>query len=227
VVNADTIAVVEGESTTISVLGNDIEPFGDRAVTITTRPSHGGASPNPDGTVFYTSTPGYIGQDTFSYQAGNDYSNSPAGFNPFTIKTYAQTSGTATVTINITSSGPCARTISGTGQASGSSQTTFSSVCITGGAVTIYPGDSNPNDDICSNADIASTTATPGSPVIVEGVTCSGTENQISLGAVSTSPVRQNPQTTISDILFDDLCGLATSPNYETAPSRGCFVSCN
>jgi hypothetical protein len=211
VVNADTTTAIEGETTTINVLGNDVQPYGDRAVSITMQASHGVAVPSLDGTVLYTSTPGYIGQDIFTYQTGNDYYTGGFNFNPFTIKTYAQTSGTATVTINITSSGPCARTVTGNGQASGSSQTTFSSVCITGGVVTLYPGDSNPNNDICSNTDISTTIAFPVSPVIVEGVVCNGVENQISLGAISTSSIRQNPQTTISDILFDDLRGLSSS----------------
>jgi alpha-tubulin suppressor-like RCC1 family protein len=106
------------------------------------------------------------------------------------------------------------------------SATTFSSICIDSGAVSLYPGDSNQDSDICSNDDINTTTNNPGSPVLREGVTCNASENSASLGSISTSPIRQNPYKTLYDVLFDDLRGQETS-NYTVTAEISNFVDNN
>ncbi|MBC7471836.1 MAG: hypothetical protein H7196_01020, partial [candidate division SR1 bacterium] len=107
--------------------------------------------------------------------------------------------------------------LSGSSAAVSTSSTTSSSICIAAGQITLYPGDSNSNNDTCSNSDIAYTLANPTTPVIQDGVTCNRSENSVALGSISTAPIRQNPTTTISDILFDDLRGLSSSSYTITA----------
>jgi hypothetical protein len=64
----------------IPILQNDTDPEGNldpKSVTITTPPSDGTVSKNPDGTVIYTPNPGFTtGNDTFIYEvcdAGNPF----------------------------------------------------------------------------------------------------------------------------------------------------------
>lgn len=63
----DAFSAVSGETTMLDVLANDSDPDQD-ALTITsvTLPAHGNASINGD-RISYTSAPGFVGQDTFSY----------------------------------------------------------------------------------------------------------------------------------------------------------------
>jgi hypothetical protein len=118
------------------------------------------------------------------------------------------------------------------GECSGSNTTTnlgsssaisYSSICITGGAITVYPGDTNANNDICSNLDITYTTDNPTIPVIQEGITCNSTENSIFLGEVETASIRQHPFTSVSDVIFEDLRGVASS-NYTVTAEVSNFV---
>jgi VCBS repeat-containing protein len=52
----------------IAVLANDVDPDKDvLTITGTTPPTHGTVSINPDGTLKYTPTSGYIGPDSFTY----------------------------------------------------------------------------------------------------------------------------------------------------------------
>ena len=56
----------------IGVLGNDIDPDGDALnVSAVTQPAHGTVVINPDGTVTYTPTTGYVGPDTFTYSVSD------------------------------------------------------------------------------------------------------------------------------------------------------------
>ncbi len=67
---ADIASNVEGGPTSISVLANDTSQsavLDPTKVVIGAAPSHGTAVPQADGTVLYTSTPGYIGADSFTY----------------------------------------------------------------------------------------------------------------------------------------------------------------
>jgi uncharacterized repeat protein (TIGR01451 family) len=65
---ADSATVVEDGATDVPVLGND-SGLGDGpvTVTITTPPTHGTATVNPDGSVHYTPAPDYNGPDSFGY----------------------------------------------------------------------------------------------------------------------------------------------------------------
>jgi len=85
------------------VLGNDTSPFGPLSVdpTTVTQPAHGAASVNGDGSFTYTPAPGFVGTDSFTYQAMNAFvaaSPGPAAAKP---RLSADTN-TATVTITVT-----------------------------------------------------------------------------------------------------------------------------
>ncbi len=99
----------------------------------------------------------------------------------------------------------------------------YSSVCIKGGAISLYPSDSSPNNDICTNAEITYTIDNPTTPVINEGVTCNADENSISLGTIATASIRQHPYTRVNDSIFDDLRGFAES-NYTVTAEISNFV---
>lgn len=122
--------------------------------------------------------------------------------------------------------GPCDfLTDSGTAS-SATSAVTSSSVCITPGPITLYPGDSINNNDICSNDDIAATNANPMTPIVQEGVTCNTSENSVSLGSISTRAIRQNPSSILNDVLFDDLRGEKFS-GYTVTAEISDFVDSN
>jgi hypothetical protein len=60
----------EGSPVTIGVLANDVDPDGDPlSVQPGSAPQHGEILINPDGTVTYTPNPGFVGTDTFTYNA--------------------------------------------------------------------------------------------------------------------------------------------------------------
>jgi VCBS repeat-containing protein len=65
----DVVAADQNSTTTIDVQANDGDIDGDALVTtLTSSPSHGSATVNPDGTVDYTPDTGYLGSDSFTYQ---------------------------------------------------------------------------------------------------------------------------------------------------------------
>jgi RTX calcium-binding nonapeptide repeat (4 copies) len=101
--------------------------------------------------------------------------------------------------------------------AASTSAITNSSICITPGSISLFPGDSSNNDDVCSNDDIETTISTPSSPATREGVVCNPSENSISLGSINTASVRQNPNSIMHDVLFDDLRGNSLSEYTITA----------
>jgi uncharacterized repeat protein (TIGR01451 family) len=83
---------------TIPVLGNDTTtgaPLDPASVTFPTPPAHGTVVLNPDGTVTYTPTPGYLGDDSFVYQVCDHSTPTPV-------------CDTATATIRVTGSPPVA-----------------------------------------------------------------------------------------------------------------------
>jgi hypothetical protein len=88
--------------------------------------------------------------------------------------------------------------------------TTNASLQVNGGVISIFAGDTLLNNDICSAADIAA-----GS--VVEGVTCSTSENSIALPSIGIKPSRQNPATLLNDVIVDDLRGVSTSLYTVTA----------
>ncbi|MBK5266704.1 MAG: tandem-95 repeat protein [Acidimicrobiia bacterium] len=71
VANDDTAQTTQNTLVNIPVLANDSDVDGNlnpASVTITAGPTGGTAVPQPDGTVNYTPTSGFLGQGTFSYQ---------------------------------------------------------------------------------------------------------------------------------------------------------------
>ena len=70
--NPDLANTPVDQTVTVPVLANDTDPEGD-SLTITgvTRPGHGSATANANGTVTYTPAAGFRGTDTFSYTASD------------------------------------------------------------------------------------------------------------------------------------------------------------
>ena len=67
----DSDSVDEDNTVTIDVLGNDTDPEGDidpSSVTVTSGPSNGSTSVNPDGSIDYTPDPDFSGSDSFTYE---------------------------------------------------------------------------------------------------------------------------------------------------------------
>jgi len=72
-----------GTSATTGVLANDKDPNGDPLTAgVASGPSHGTLNFNPDGSFTYTPNQGYVGTDSFTYEASDGFSNS----NPATVK---------------------------------------------------------------------------------------------------------------------------------------------
>ncbi|PVA11462.1 type I secretion protein [Pelagivirga sediminicola] len=68
VTTADTATTEQGEAVDIAVLANDSDPEGDPlTVTGATDGANGTTTVNPDGTVKYTPTGAFVGEDTFTY----------------------------------------------------------------------------------------------------------------------------------------------------------------
>ena len=100
--------------------------------------------------------------------------------------------------------------ILGLGSISGYAQAnTALNLTISAGVLTMYAGDDNANNnDLCT---LASDGAT------VESVACSAAERRATLTPLNVSSVRQITTSTIQDILFEDLRGLATATYSVTA----------
>jgi VCBS repeat-containing protein/CshA-type fibril repeat protein len=65
---ADTVETAPDTPVTIAVLANDHDPDHDPlTITSTTGPAHGTLSINPDGSITFNPTPGYVGPDSFTY----------------------------------------------------------------------------------------------------------------------------------------------------------------
>ena len=94
----DTATTPGNTPVAIPVLGNDTTtgaPLDPTSVTFPTPPAHGTVALNPDGTVTYTPTPGYLGTDTFTYQVCDNSAPTPV-------------CDTATVSMTVTGSPPVA-----------------------------------------------------------------------------------------------------------------------
>ena len=94
---SDTASTNRTAPVTIGVLANDSDPDGDAlAVTALSTPANGTVVKNADGTITYTAKSGFVGTDTFTYQATDGVANS----------------NTATVTVQVaalTNSAPVAK----------------------------------------------------------------------------------------------------------------------
>jgi Big-like domain-containing protein len=73
----DNWAQAQGTTRTVNVLANDRATVGTSlvptSVLVATRPLHGTATPNADGTISYRPVVGYVGSDTFTYTVANDF----------------------------------------------------------------------------------------------------------------------------------------------------------
>jgi hypothetical protein len=77
---ADVITTVPGTGVTIPVLVNDSDLDGNpRSLVSAASPSHGTAVGNANGTVTYTPTAGFTGDDTFAYVIQDDQGSSDTG----------------------------------------------------------------------------------------------------------------------------------------------------
>lgn len=95
--SADTFGVLSGETLSVpaqdGVLSNDIEPDGDAlAVSLEDDVSHGTLTLNADGSLTYVADAGFLGTDSFTYQANDGLEDSEV----------------ATVTIEVVNSSPVA-----------------------------------------------------------------------------------------------------------------------
>jgi uncharacterized repeat protein (TIGR01451 family) len=67
---ADKVATKTNSPISYNVLLNDVEPDGQPLIaTVLTQPVNGSLDFNPDGTFVYTPAPGFVGKDSFSYEA--------------------------------------------------------------------------------------------------------------------------------------------------------------
>ena len=71
--NDDVVVVDLDTPTVIDMLANDVDPDGDAIeLGALTMPQHGGLVVNPDRSVTYTPTSGYLGPDSFTYRIVDD-----------------------------------------------------------------------------------------------------------------------------------------------------------
>ena len=101
-------------------------------------------------------------------------------------------------------------------------------LCVDGGTLVLYAGDSNKDNDICTTADIiaGNVVDTTTSGQLISSVTCNTSQNSIALTGVSTASKRQFATATINDIIFEDLRGL-NSANYTVTATVSNFVDPN
>lgn len=101
VASDDAATTDQGTAVTITVLTNDNDPenhVNTASVNIVTQASHGTATANTDGTILYTPTAGYYGQDSFVY--GVCDSDTPATCDQATVNvTVNQVSGIDEVSV--------------------------------------------------------------------------------------------------------------------------------
>ncbi|WP_416137704.1 Ig-like domain-containing protein [Halomonas sp. HK25] len=83
VANDDTVTTTQGLAVQIAVLDNDSDPDGDPlTVGAVTQPANGSVTLNPDGTLTYTPEAGFVGADSFTYQASDgELESAPATVN--------------------------------------------------------------------------------------------------------------------------------------------------
>lgn len=75
VANDDTYAIVQNTATVLAVLGNDTDADGDTlSIQSVSTPAHGVAA-LASGTLTYTPTSGYTGNDSFTYTLGDGHGN--------------------------------------------------------------------------------------------------------------------------------------------------------
>lgn len=118
--SADTASTDPTSGTvSIAVLGNDDGALLPGSLRIVTAPAHGTTTVSPSGVVTYTRTPGYVGGDSFTYEASDANGNT--------------VTGTVSLTVAATPPAPTALATTGIGTASQSTRI----VVPTGGSVTL------------------------------------------------------------------------------------------
>lgn len=98
----DTFSVTNNSVTDLAVLANDLDPDGvldPSTVQVTEVPSNGTATANADGTIRYEPTFGFLGTDTFRYQASD---NRAANGSPALVTVEVQSSVPAPTAIDDT-----------------------------------------------------------------------------------------------------------------------------
>jgi hypothetical protein len=104
-------------------------------------------------------------------------------------------------------------------------QNTTGNLTINAGALTLYPGDTIDNNDLCAIGDVAAYTFVQDDGTdFGSALTCSADEQTVSYGTISVSASRQTVNTTINDILFEDLSG-TTQNAYSVAATMGNFIN--
>jgi hypothetical protein len=92
-------------------------------------------------------------------------------------------------------------------------QNTTGNLTINAGALTLSPGDATENNDLCAIADVATYTFVQDDGTdFGSALTCSADEQTVSYGTISVTSSRQTVNTTINDILFEDLRNLPKNP---------------
>lgn len=110
--NNDSATTPEDKAVTINVLQNDIDPEGDKLTVIySTNGAHGSTSINPDGTIVYTPSNNYFGNDSFTYRTSDGNGNfvnsivtvaiTPVQDPPDAINDSVTTNEDAPITINV------------------------------------------------------------------------------------------------------------------------------
>lgn len=77
----------EGKAVTINVLDNDFDPDGDPiSIVSTTQGAHGTVTVNPEATITYTPTAGFVGTDQFIYEVSDGWGGTASASVLVTIK---------------------------------------------------------------------------------------------------------------------------------------------
>jgi alpha-tubulin suppressor-like RCC1 family protein len=101
-------------------------------------------------------------------------------------------------------------------------------LCLSGGSLSLYAGDSTDNNDICSSTDITNSTVveTNSTGSSSTFLTCSQSERNIQFTNLEVTSSRQSSYAVINDVVFQDLRGLNNS-NYSVTANISNFTSGN
>ncbi|MCI0637732.1 MAG: Ig-like domain-containing protein [Gemmataceae bacterium] len=151
VANDDTASTTENTPVDVAVLANDTDPNGDTLTVVTASPgSHGATTVNPDNTVKYTPSPGFVGSDSFTYQI----SDGRGGFDTaavnvtvaapsLTINDVSQpegNNGASNFVFTVTLSNSSSQTITVSYSTADGTATAGEDYNAASGSVTFYPG---------------------------------------------------------------------------------------
>jgi hypothetical protein len=123
--------------------------------------------------------------------------------------------------ITVTSTGTCSVNTSGVGNGA---STTFAGLCVNTGSLTLYPGDATADNDLCATGDTGTYQFVKDDGSLNDPVTCGTNEQTVTYQAINVSASRQTINTTINDILFEDLTG-SNLNSYSVSATFGNFVN--